>query len=98
MVQRLKDECMYSNDTHAQVKIFDLETGKMLVSSEEIDHSAAYARHLKDQGQFVSECQTTILYHFDQFGRHAPRIGVVWTKLVSGHRSQPIWPVSKCGS
>jgi len=31
-----------------------------------------------------------VLYHFDQFGRHAPRIGVVWTKLVSGHRSQPI--------
>ena len=32
----------------------------------------------------------SLLYHFDQFGRHAPRIGVVWTKLVSGHRSQPI--------
>jgi len=48
----------------------------------------------------VSNCilYIKVLYHFDQFGRHAPRLGVVWTKLVLGHRSQPIWLVSKCGS
>jgi len=33
-------------------------------------------------------------YYYDQFGRHASQVWVVWTKSVPGPRSQPIWPAS----
>jgi len=45
---------------------------------------------LKKQKYQLLFYEREVLYHFDQFGCHMPCIRVVWTKLVSGHRSQPI--------